>query len=168
MPTAACRAAAEWAGWICKNEGRAQRVQTALISRLCAEGSWTRSGPSCRNRQPLRHRASRFELLQTLLHREFDSLGVEHYLLALARVCHKAKRPAVAQTHVCDLHYALGAPELDVLMAPIELIRLAWRKVLGEEGGGDRSMPTLELARLFGSRTARSRWYRCCCGGSVS
>ncbi len=29
---AACRAAAGWAGWICRNDGRAQRVQTVLIS----------------------------------------------------------------------------------------------------------------------------------------
>jgi hypothetical protein len=42
MPVAACRAAAEWAGWICKKDGRAQRVQTALISRRYAENSnWT-------------------------------------------------------------------------------------------------------------------------------
>ena len=39
MPMAACRAAAEWAGWICRKDGRAQRVQTALISRLYAENS---------------------------------------------------------------------------------------------------------------------------------
>jgi hypothetical protein len=32
MPMAAW-AAAEWAGWICKKDGRAQRVQTALIGR---------------------------------------------------------------------------------------------------------------------------------------
>jgi hypothetical protein len=43
MPVAACRAAAEWAGWICKKDGRAQRVQTALISRQYAENSnWRR------------------------------------------------------------------------------------------------------------------------------
>ena len=36
MPMAAW-APAEWAGWICKKDGRAQRVQTALISRLYAD-----------------------------------------------------------------------------------------------------------------------------------
>ncbi len=36
-------AAAEWAGWICKKDGRAQRVQTARISRRYAENSnWGR------------------------------------------------------------------------------------------------------------------------------
>ena len=45
MPMAAWAAAewAEWAGWICKRDGRAQRVQTALISRRYAENSnWRR------------------------------------------------------------------------------------------------------------------------------
>ena len=36
MPMAAW-APAEWAGWICKKDGRAQRVETALISRLYAD-----------------------------------------------------------------------------------------------------------------------------------
>src|SRR5215469_16177796 len=39
---AACRAA-EWAGWICKEDGRARRVQTARISRRYAKNSnWRR------------------------------------------------------------------------------------------------------------------------------
>ena len=42
MPMAAW-AAAEWAEWICKKDGRAQRVQTALVRRLYPENSnWGR------------------------------------------------------------------------------------------------------------------------------
>ena len=51
MPTAEW-AAAEWAGWICKKDGRAQRVQTALISRRYAENSnWRRVLPRLRRDQ---------------------------------------------------------------------------------------------------------------------
>ena len=30
MPVGACRAAVEWAGWICKRDGRSQRVQATV------------------------------------------------------------------------------------------------------------------------------------------
>jgi hypothetical protein len=42
MPMAAW-AAAEWAGWICKRDGRPQRVQATLnMPSLCRELDWRR------------------------------------------------------------------------------------------------------------------------------
>ena len=53
---------------------------------------------------------------------------VEHHLLALARIELHQKHPAVAQTHVRGLHPHRLARQHHLLVAPVELIRLARRK----------------------------------------
>ena len=50
---------------------------------------------------------------------------VEHHLLALARVQLHQKHPAVAQAHVRGLHPRRLARQHHLLVAPVELIRLA-------------------------------------------
>jgi hypothetical protein len=55
-------------------------------------------------------------------------MGVEHHLLALARIGPNEHHPAMAETDGRDLHLHGHAVDQDDLVAPIELVGLARRE----------------------------------------
>ena len=55
-------------------------------------------------------------------------VGVEHHLLALARIGPDEEHPAVAEADVRDLHRRRHAVQHDDLVAPVELVGLARRE----------------------------------------
>ena len=55
-------------------------------------------------------------------------MGVEHHLLGLAQVGPHKRHPAVTEPHVRHLHLDRHAVEDHDLVAPVELIGLAWRE----------------------------------------
>jgi hypothetical protein len=74
---------------------------------------------------------------------------VEHHLLRLMRMSPPEYHPAMAQTHVRDLHGHRHATHQDNLVSPVELVGLPWRDESGRR-----------LARVFsnpGPRVAANR-----------
>ena len=64
--------------------------------------------------------AGSFEELERLFVR------VEHHLLALARISPHERHPAMAKTHVRYLRHSRHTVDDDTLVAPVELVGLAW------------------------------------------
>ena len=91
--------------------------------------------------------------------KELEGAGVriEHHLLALARISDEEKYAAVAQSQVRELDDLIDAAELDVLVAEVELVRLARRKILWDKGAGHRHSAPLEGAHLSAHRVHRAR-----------
>ena len=88
---------------------------------------------------------------------ERAGMRVEHHLLALARIGHPEKCAAVTEPHVRELDDLIDAAQLDVLVAEVELVRLARRKILWDEGAGHRHSAPLEGAHLSAHRVHRAR-----------
>ena len=78
---------------------------------------------------------------------EGSGMGVEHHLLALARVGPHVHRPGRAEPHVGDLHPQGRAGDLHVLMAPVELEGLARTKHQRHEGQSGVGHALAPLAR---------------------
>ena len=76
-----------------------------------------------------RHRRLHVVVDATLWHAaeeaEAARMRIEQHLLGLARIGPDVHRPRCAQPHMGDLHPHRLARDLDVLMAPVELVRLA-------------------------------------------
>ena len=60
--------------------------------------------------------------------REGAGMGVEHHLLAFARIDPHKRHPAMAQTHMRGLHHHRDAVHHNGLVAPVELVGFAGRK----------------------------------------
>jgi hypothetical protein len=65
-------------------------------------------------------------------------VGVEHHLLALARIGPHEQHPAVAEPDVSDLDRHRHPVDQHHLVAPVELVGLTRRKAQRHEGGGRR------------------------------
>jgi hypothetical protein len=79
---------------------------------------------------------------------ERPRMGVEHHFLALAGIRDHEERAAVTQPHVRHLDHLLDAAELDMLVAPVELVRLARGKALRNERGRARMTPAFERSDM--------------------
>jgi hypothetical protein len=88
---------------------------------------------------------------------ERPGMRIEHHLLALARIGDEKKCAAVAQSQMRELDHLIDAAELDVLVAEVELVRLARRKGLRDKGARHRHPAPLEGAHLPAHRIHRAR-----------
>jgi hypothetical protein len=68
-------------------------------------------------------------------------MSVEHQLLGLAEVGAHERHAAVRQLHVCRLDHQWQTLQRDRLVAPVELIRLAWGKTQRHECLGRNPCP---------------------------
>ncbi|OBX17476.1 hypothetical protein A9995_15720 [Erythrobacter sp. QSSC1-22B] len=62
-------------------------------------------------------------------------MRVKQHLLALARISPDVEPARSAQSHMRDLHPHRLAGDLDILMAPVKLVSLAWPQHQRDESG---------------------------------
>ena len=74
-------------------------------------------------------------------HRERPRVGVEHHLLGLARIGPDVEPAAVAQPRVRHLHRRRNPAQLDLLVAPVELVGVARREAQRHERLARRGQP---------------------------
>ena len=71
--------------------------------------------------------------------------GIQHHLLALARIGDHKRLATMAQAEVSNLHLLLNTAQDNALFAPVKLERITGSKVQGDECISRSGVGTLEV-----------------------